>query len=67
MRILRFLCRSVNQTWVRRRVLGFELLDRLEIRGIRNDLGESLQWFSFVSVFLSSATTVLMIFAPSFE
>src|SRR5213595_1794304 len=64
MRVLRFLTRRINEAWIRRRVLRFELLDRFEVSRVGHDLVNFYScssWFNCVWVFFSSTTAVLMI------
>src|SRR5437016_10813331 len=48
MRVLLLLRRGINQTRVRRRVLRFEILDRLKIGRVGHDFGKLLQLLELV-------------------
>src|SRR6476646_12106018 len=48
MRVLGFLCRSVNQARIRRRILWLELLDRFEIGRVGHDFRKLLQLLQLV-------------------
>src|SRR6476660_9853896 len=48
MRVLGFLCRSVNQARIRRRVLWLELLDRFEIGRVGHDFCELLHLLQLI-------------------
>src|SRR5213596_1902977 len=50
MRILLFLGCSINQTWVRRRILRLELLHRFKVRGVGHDLGELLDLLELIQL-----------------
>src|SRR5215471_5079648 len=48
MPVLLFLGGRINQTWVRRRVLWFELLDRFKVSRVCDNLGEFFQLLELI-------------------
>src|SRR5438477_9961126 len=50
MRVLLLLRRRINEAWIRRRVLRFELLDRFEVGRVGHDFGKLLQLLQLVQL-----------------